>query len=232
VLQGGAGNDTLYGGAGNDTLIGGLGNDSVTLSGARNDYLVDALLDASGATGSYAIYDKRGLEGTDHLVGVEWAQFSNATFELPSLASFEVYRFFNKVNGVHFYTGSAIEAGNVKNTLPAYAFEGAAFQKNDGTSTDAINVYRFYNSVQGAHFYTANAEEVAQIRSTLPGFIYEGLAYQAHGQPSADTMPLYRFYNTVTGTHFYTANEAEKSQVLLMLAGVMNYEGVAFYVDP
>lgn len=86
--------------------------------------------------------------------------------------------------------------------------------------------------MQGAHFYTANAEEVAQIRATLPGFAYEGLAYQAHSGQSGDAIPLYRFYNTATGTHFYTANEAEKSQVLLTLTGVMNYEGIAFYVDP
>lgn len=96
MLQGGAGNDSLNGGAGNDTLIGGLGDDSVTLSGARNDYLVDALLDASGVTESYALYDKRGLDGTDHLVGVEWAQLSNTMVELSTLASYQVYRFFNR----------------------------------------------------------------------------------------------------------------------------------------
>lgn len=231
-LQGGAGNDTFSGGAGDDTLIGGLGNDSIMLAGTRNDYVVDYLLGASGATTTYAIYDKRGIEGIDSLGGIEWAQFSDARIELSTLASSEVYRFFNTVNGVHFYTGSAIEAENVKNTLPTYSFEGSAFQKNDGAGADAINVYRFYNTVQGAHFYTANAEEVAQIRATLSGFAYEGVAYQAHSQLSGDTTPLYRFYNTVTGTHFYTASEAEKSQVLLTLAGVMNYEGVAFYVDP
>lgn len=230
-LQGGAGNDTFSGGAGNDTLIGGLGNDSIALGGTHNDYVVDYVQGATGAVASYEIYDKHGTDGIDSLAEIEWAQFSDATLELSTLASSEVYRFFNTVNGVHFYTGSSIEAEIVKSTLAAYSFEGAAFQKINDGSADAINVYRFYNTVQGAHFYTANAQEVAQIRSTLPEFAYEGVAYQAHSLLTDDTTPLYRFFNTATGTHFYTANEAEKNQVILTLAGTMNYEGVAFYVN-
>lgn len=228
-LGGNQGNDTIEGGAGNDTIVGGDGSDSILLSGFKRDYLVDYQV----ATDSYLISDTRGIDGLDSIYGIESVRFMDGAFELPFLASSAVYRFFNAVNGVHFYTGSSIEAEIVKATLPAYTFEGVAFQKlnTEDSAANALNVYRFYNAEKGAHFYTANEQEVAHIQSALPQFSYEGVAFQAHSQETADSMPLYRFYNVQTGTHFYTANQVERDHVVLTLAGSMNYEGVAFYVD-
>lgn len=230
-LIGGQGQDTFVSSAGNDTLDGGQGTDVIVLNATRDRFLVDHFLDASDPMGYFAIHDRRGFLGTDYLVGIEHAQFTNESVAITELTSSGVYRFFNPGNGVHFYTGSSIEAESVKASLPGYIFEGIAFQKSMGINETGVLVHRFYNVTNNAHFYTANEQEVAAIRATFPSMLYEGLAYQAHATATENSTALYRFFNTKTGTHFYTANENEKENVLLTLSGTMNYEGIAFYVD-
>lgn len=141
-----------------------------------------------------------------------------------------IYRFFNTDTGAHFYSGSKQEVENVLNTLPNLHFEGAAFSKI-ASHVEGIDVFRFYNTDTGVHFYTADAAEAEHVQSTMSSFIYEGVAYKAHQEPVEDSVALHRFFNTQTGTHFYTANELEMQNVQIELAGIMNYEGVAFYVD-
>lgn len=142
-----------------------------------------------------------------------------------------VYRFFNSVTGTHFYSGSKSETVNVATTFPEFVFEGEAFNKNMSGGADAIDVFRFYNTTTRTHFYTASKAEVDIIKSTLPNYGFEGVAFQAHSQDSATTTELYRFYNTQTGAHFYTASQTEMENIKVTLSGVMNYEGVAYYVD-
>lgn len=81
-LAGGAGDDTLTGGAGNDVLNGGTGSDTAVFAGLRNDYQ----LITSG--GSLSIADLQstvsGDDGTDQLIGVETAQFSDQSVSLAS----------------------------------------------------------------------------------------------------------------------------------------------------
>ncbi len=83
VLTGNAGNDSLQGGLGDDTLVGGTGNDSLTgeggidtasYSGVRSAYVVTAI------GGGFTISSV--AEGTDTLIGVEAAQFSDQTISL------------------------------------------------------------------------------------------------------------------------------------------------------
>jgi hypothetical protein len=45
----------------------------------------------------------------------------------PVPGSTPLYRFFNTLNGVHFYTPNAAEAQNVRNTLPNFRDEGVGF---------------------------------------------------------------------------------------------------------
>lgn len=140
-----------------------------------------------------------------------------------------IYRFFNSATGTHFYSGLKPEVENVLTHAPTFQFEGAAFfefKRGPGT----VDVMRFFNTDTGTHFYTADSAEAAHIRATLPGFREEGVAYQAHAEAVTGSTALYRFFNTHTGTHFYTADEAEMQSVRVGLAGVMNYEGTAFYV--
>jgi Ca2+-binding RTX toxin-like protein len=81
-LAGGAGNDTLTGGAGNDVLNGGSGSDTAAFAGLQNDYQ----LTTTG--GSLSITDLQptvsGDDGTDQLIGVETAQFSDQSVSLAA----------------------------------------------------------------------------------------------------------------------------------------------------
>ena len=38
-----------------------------------------------------------------------------------------MYRFYNTARNTHFYTISAAEANNVRNTMPAFTYEGVAY---------------------------------------------------------------------------------------------------------
>jgi len=76
VAAGLAGNDTFTGGAGNDSLNGGDGIDLAVYSGLSTAYTVSLL-----PTGARQI---SGPEGTDTLVGIEAARFSNVTLSFNS----------------------------------------------------------------------------------------------------------------------------------------------------
>ncbi|WP_322994854.1 FG-GAP-like repeat-containing protein [Castellaniella sp.] len=142
-----------------------------------------------------------------------------------------VYRFFNFETGVHLYSGDRGEIENVLKTMPQFQPEGRAFKKID-QGPDTIDVIRFYNVETGTHFYTANQDEISNIKANYPSFIEEGVAYSAYASQVENTSPLYRFYNVETGTHFYTSSQDEMEQVKVDLAGVMSYEGVAYYIEP
>jgi Ca2+-binding RTX toxin-like protein len=79
-LAGGPGDDTLSGGAGNDTLNGGAGNDTGVFAGVEGDYQL------STSSGTVSVTDLQptisGDDGTDQLVGVETAQFSDQSVSL------------------------------------------------------------------------------------------------------------------------------------------------------
>jgi len=81
-LAGGAGNDTLTGGAGNDMLNGGSGTDTAVFAGVESDYQ----LGTSGGTVSITDLapSVSGDDGTDQLIGVETAQFSDQSVSLAS----------------------------------------------------------------------------------------------------------------------------------------------------
>ncbi|MFC5360260.1 calcium-binding protein [Azospirillum himalayense] len=78
LLDGGAGDDSLSGGTGNDTLIGGTGNDTALFAGNARDYL------ATKTGSTWTIQALSGDEGTDTLLGVEWAQFADARLRLDA----------------------------------------------------------------------------------------------------------------------------------------------------
>ncbi|MFZ4566747.1 MAG: peroxidase family protein [Prochlorococcaceae cyanobacterium] len=79
IASGLAGNDTFTGGAGNDSLNGGDGIDLAVYSGLSTAYTVTQL-----PTGARQI---SGPEGTDTLVGIEAARFSNLTLSFNSPAT-------------------------------------------------------------------------------------------------------------------------------------------------
>lgn len=124
-----------------------------------------------------------------------------------------VYRFFNRVSGVHFYTADAAERAAVITRWPQLADEGAVYRALLSAAPGATPIWRFYNTATGAHFYTADAAERLRVLQTLPQFVDEGIVFYAYPGDAFDRLPVHRFYNNATRTHFFTASEAERDFV-------------------
>ncbi|HEY5548001.1 MAG TPA: hypothetical protein VIL17_00220 [Coriobacteriia bacterium] len=141
-----------------------------------------------------------------------------------------VYRFYNVVKGVHFYTASETEKANVVATLSSiYRLDGVAYTIDTSDPANSHPLYRFYNVVTGVHFYTSSETEKANVIATMAStYRFEGVAYNV----SADTsgLPVYRFYNVKKKVHFYTASETEKANVIATMASIYRYEGPAFFI--
>jgi len=140
-----------------------------------------------------------------------------------------VYRFYNRVTGVHFYTASEAEKNNVARNLSAtYAFEGVAYAPDSIAPGNNKPLHRFYNFKEDVHFYTADEAEKSRVIATLGDtFRYEGVAFNVSASP-AGTFPLHRFYNFKKDVHFYTASLAERDDVVKRLGWTYRYEGVAY----
>jgi lysyl endopeptidase len=93
-----------------------------------------------------------------------------------------LYRFYNKKNGSHFYTISAVEKAYVQANFPAiYAYEGVAYNVYaDDLTAPVMPVYRFYNKKNGSHFYTISDDEKSYVRLHFPEtYVFEGIAFYA-----------------------------------------------------
>jgi uncharacterized protein (DUF1800 family) len=142
-----------------------------------------------------------------------------------------VWRFYNRITGVHFYTADPAERELVLARYPNLLDEGAAYRALAPGAAESTPVYRFYNTQTGAHFYTADPVERTRILATYPQFADEGVRFHAFATDSVDRTPVHRFYNTRTQTHFYTASASERDYVLRTYP-VFVYEGVAWYALP
>ena len=90
-----------------------------------------------------------------------------------------LYRFYNKVNGTHFYTASEDEKNNVIATSgKIYTYDGPAYNVSLTPAPSATTVYRFYNRASGTHFYTASpAERDSIIAKLSEAYSLEGVAF-------------------------------------------------------
>ena len=90
-----------------------------------------------------------------------------------------LHRFYNVVNGSHFYTASEAEKNGVIASLSSvYRYEGVAYNVSAGPAAGAVPVYRFYHRTLGSHFYTASAAERDQVIANLASvYAYEGPAF-------------------------------------------------------
>ena len=141
-----------------------------------------------------------------------------------------IFRFFNRSTGTHFYTSNIDEKNNVKQNLPNFNYEGVAFQ-TEATAQTGHAVYRFYNTNMDSHFYTISDYERDFVRQNLFNYQYEGQVFYAYdNNSSGDHEALYRFFNTATGTHFYTASVVERDSVVANLSS-FKYEGIGFYIE-
>jgi len=80
TLAGLGGNDTLIGSGGNDTLDGGAGTDTAAYAGNRADYTI------TRANGLVTV-SHSGVEGSDTLANMEFAQFLDALVDLNNLGA-------------------------------------------------------------------------------------------------------------------------------------------------
>ena len=140
-----------------------------------------------------------------------------------------VYRFFNTRTQAHFYTTSATERDQIRNTLPQFQYEGEAFSAMGAAGAGLSPVHRFFNTQTGVHFYTISDDEKNHIQATLPQFRYEGVAYHASKVAGAGLIPLHRFYLATRGFHFYSASPTEAAYIKTTLPQYV-YEGVAYHV--
>ncbi len=96
-----------------------------------------------------------------------------------------VYRFFNKLNGSHFYTISAQEADRVIAMFPGtFSYDGVGFSAYSEPSEymPLMPVYRFYNLENGSHFYTISPDEKALVQLYYADlYRFEGVAFYAIG---------------------------------------------------
>lgn len=97
-----------------------------------------------------------------------------------SPSSEAVFRFFNKVDGTHFYTASVNERDALVTARSSeMAFEGIAFYENLAPQPGDTAVYRFFDTAHGTHLFTQNTSERASILSTRPDLVSEGIAFYA-----------------------------------------------------
>ena len=159
-------------------------------------------------------------------VEVAFTAYGTAALPMP------VYRFFNRVNGSHFYTASQAEKETVESTLAStYTFEGIAYGITVGHPENNDPLYRFYNHVTGSHFYTASLAEKETVEATLGDtFTYEGIAYYVCAPDVLGSRSIYRFFNLMNGSHFYTASTAERDAVLADATETYSLDGVGFHV--
>jgi len=79
-----------------------------------------------------------------------------------------VHRWYNPVNGDHFYTANP-------NEIPAgYTYEGIRFYVYPSAINGAVPVHGYFWPTTGNHFYTKNQNEVA------PGPQYDGIRWFAY----------------------------------------------------
>jgi len=145
-----------------------------------------------------------------------------------------VYRFYNMLNGSHFYTADASEKARVQRTLSStYSLDGVGYRVNTTNPANCARLYRFYNRLNGSHFYTVDVAEKNRVQTTLSAtYGYDGEAYSVCSAPIAGADTVWRFYNKLNGSHFYTVDPVEKARIIRELSGTYALDGAAFYLAP
>ena len=141
-----------------------------------------------------------------------------------------IYRFFDQLNGTHFFTASEAERNALIIGRPDMTYEGVDLTAVGTPASDpaAVAVYRFFDTAYGTHFYTASATERDAVLATRPDLTLEGTAFYEDATQLAGDTAVYRFFDTGTGTHFYTSSATERATILATRPD-LSFEGTAFY---
>jgi autotransporter-associated beta strand protein len=109
--------------------------------------------------------------------GVIYQVFRNNTIANPNVIP--VYRFYNTLNGAHFYTSSLNERNKVMANFPWFNYEGPNFYVYAKTASFGSPVYRFFNTRTNTHFYTKKESEKTKLQGpNYSYFNFEGIAYK------------------------------------------------------
>ena len=138
----------------------------------------------------------------------------NSDSGLDCSDSTDIFRFYNSVTGVHFFTPSTGEKDDIISKPEwGYKYEGVAYKAPSDTGAE---LYRFYNRDKGYHFLTANKAEADSLTGKPEwGYKYEGRSYKVTQQATSETPnEVYRFYNRGKGIHFYSASDAEANNII------------------
>ncbi len=141
----------------------------------------------------------------------------------------DIFRFFNKNTGHHFFTTNENEALDIFMMLPDFKYEGISFGiQVDGGDTA---VYRLYNSTTGRHLYTASEIEMRGL-DAVPEWQFESIAFHAYHAPAQGRDEVHRFWNSQNGSHLYTTHKQEVAHILSdPMLQHFRYESIAFYTD-
>lgn len=141
-----------------------------------------------------------------------------------------VYRFFDTVDGTHFFTDDQAERNILVQTRSDLTYEGAPLDAvaDPGTDPNAVAVFRFFDTGSGTHFFTANATERDSVASSRADLVSEGIGFYEHATQQSGDTAVYRFFDSQSGTHFLTSDTAERAAILATQPNYVD-EGVAFY---
>lgn len=158
----------------------------------------------------------------------------NAKNLLDSVKPDVVYRFWNQIEGNHFYTINKTEWLDVIKRYPSiWKYEGLAYQASSTQGASEVPLYRFWNLQSGQHFYTANSGEKDWLIATYPHiWQYEGIAYYILPlESTAPSQTIYRFWRPDKNHHFYTGSSVERDWIIATYPNIWTYEGEAFKVS-
>lgn len=174
----------------------------------------------------------------------------NFTIDRSPVYEQPIYRFFNVLAGVHFYSADDAEfIGVYKNMQHIYKYDGIAYRVPWGNpdlpsliNPNTFPLYRFYNTNTGVHFYTMSEQEKADVMATRgDDYVFEGIAYRVSDRAMdlnvgvilgfGSGFPVHRFYLPSKDAHFFTADSGEVFFPFFKLSNVYQYEGVGFYIN-
>ena len=143
-----------------------------------------------------------------------------------------VYRFFDSLDGTHFYTASGAERDSLLAARSDMIYEGIGMTARSSPDMDgaAEPVFRFFDTANGTHFYTASSTERDSLLATRPDLTSEGISFYEDASQQNGGSPVYRFFDTQYGTHLYT-NNAHEAGVIQATRSDLSAEGIAFYAN-
>ncbi len=183
-------------------------------------------------TGSYLFNSGSvpGLAAGSYYVLIQFSNGTNTSYRYstgkldvappPAAAEIVMYRAYNSLAQVHFFTTSQAEFNAIVALNPNVWHDettgGSPFYVPNTTApiggVSAVTDYRMYNPNNGQHYLTTSTGERNFLM--VRGWEYEGdEAFVYPSQVTGSTL-IYKLYQTLNGEHLYTDSAAENAYIL------------------